>query len=511
MNPLFTQPKGNNQKTEVVEPGQRKSQRMRMRSQLSKHDHPEHEGTRSSKKQKIGFKNRLRTAAPKCKAAVPSFPNLEIDGGHTGNGTIFRTAKYNAELMPSSKDSSTRSSGKSSSEGQSPDTSLTGDGSDGSHLHHHPKRANDGKSSQPASSALTSHTSRSLTSDVRALGKKRQAQTSSDELVVTNTIAEASKATAHASAFVKQNLPAPYESDRLQRPKLPRVVSGNQRATRNSAPNALPSWADPKDPQFEIIRWLKAEKYHPVDPLVQTPPPNYTYADSSGRLKNPHKYAKEAAPQPAPLAEHPKIAYHRKNGTLTQQVSAYYKDMPKDRVLPLAGSAPPDTRTSIIGTVTSNSPTISALVSRKASAIPLFPGLAKRREAAPVVQSVEETANIPLLSSCLDWRHVQLQDDQLTSLEQEENFYARPSVKIPIPDHIKAILVDDWENVTKSQMLVPLPAEKPVETMLDDYLASERPKRIEGTSSMDILEEVIAGLKEYFERCLGRILLYRCL
>lgn len=78
-----------------------------------------------------------------------------------------------------------------------------------------------------------------------------------------------------------------------------------------------------------------------------------------------------------------------------------------------------------------------------------------------------------------------------------------------MPDHIKAILVDDWENVTKSQLLVPLPAEKPVEVILNDYLAYEKPRRMEGSPQMDILEEVIAGLKEYFERCLGRILLYR--
>jgi len=94
-------------------------------------------------------------------------------------------------------------------------------------------------------------------------------------------------------------------------------------------------------------------------------------------------------------------------------------------------------------------------------------------------------------------------------LEQEEGFHARPSIKLVIPDHLKAILVDDWENVTKNQQLVPLPTPHPVNSILADYLAVEKPKRQPGSAQADILEEMVAGLKEYFEKCLGRILLYR--
>jgi hypothetical protein len=94
-------------------------------------------------------------------------------------------------------------------------------------------------------------------------------------------------------------------------------------------------------------------------------------------------------------------------------------------------------------------------------------------------------------------------------LEQEDSFLARPSVKLVIPDHIKAILVDDWENVTKNQQLVPLPCKHSVNAILKDYVESERPKRQPGSAQADILEEVVAGLNLYFEKCLGRILLYR--
>ncbi|KAK8038746.1 MRG-domain-containing protein [Apiospora rasikravindrae] len=92
---------------------------------------------------------------------------------------------------------------------------------------------------------------------------------------------------------------------------------------------------------------------------------------------------------------------------------------------------------------------------------------------------------------------------------QEEAFYARPSIKIIIPDMLKGLLVDDWENVTKNNQLVPIPHPKPVTKVMDDYLAYEKPRRTEGSAAIDILEETVSGLKEYFDKSLGRILLYR--
>lgn len=82
-------------------------------------------------------------------------------------------------------------------------------------------------------------------------------------------------------------------------------------------------------------------------------------------------------------------------------------------------------------------------------------------------------------------------------------------INLPVPDHIQAMLVDDWENITKNNQLVPLPHEKPVTKIFEEYLIYERPNRPEGSASLDILEEVIAGFREYFEKSLSRILLYR--
>ncbi|KAI9812381.1 MAG: Esa1p-associated factor [Thelocarpon impressellum] len=91
----------------------------------------------------------------------------------------------------------------------------------------------------------------------------------------------------------------------------------------------------------------------------------------------------------------------------------------------------------------------------------------------------------------------------------EESFHTRPSVRLIVPDHLKALLVDDWENVTKNLQLVPLPSKTPANKILAHYLHEELPKRRPGSAEADILEEVVQGVRDYFDKCLGRILLYR--
>lgn len=92
---------------------------------------------------------------------------------------------------------------------------------------------------------------------------------------------------------------------------------------------------------------------------------------------------------------------------------------------------------------------------------------------------------------------------------QEDNYYNRPSVRISIPDHLKSLLVDDWENVTKSLLLVPLPSKAPANYILDEYFNEEKLNRRLGSVEADILLEFVAGLKTYFEKAIGKILLYR--
>lgn len=92
---------------------------------------------------------------------------------------------------------------------------------------------------------------------------------------------------------------------------------------------------------------------------------------------------------------------------------------------------------------------------------------------------------------------------------QEEEFVRRPAVRLFIPDTLKSILVDDWEKVTKDQKLVQMPAPTPINQFLEEYYRFESKHRRAGSADAEILEEVIAGVREYFNKCLGRILLYR--
>lgn len=92
---------------------------------------------------------------------------------------------------------------------------------------------------------------------------------------------------------------------------------------------------------------------------------------------------------------------------------------------------------------------------------------------------------------------------------QEEEYLRRPAVKIFLPELLKAALVDDWEKVTRENRLVPLPSKAPVSLFLDDYTAAETLNRRPGSAESDILSEVVAGVREYFNNCLGRMLLYK--
>ncbi len=94
-------------------------------------------------------------------------------------------------------------------------------------------------------------------------------------------------------------------------------------------------------------------------------------------------------------------------------------------------------------------------------------------------------------------------------LPQEDSFYSRPSIRIAVPDHLKNLLVDDWENVTKSLLLVPLPSQAPANYIIDAYFNEEKMNRRLESADADVLEEFCAGLKMYFEKAVGKILLYR--
>ncbi|KAF2404941.1 MRG-domain-containing protein [Trichodelitschia bisporula] len=92
-------------------------------------------------------------------------------------------------------------------------------------------------------------------------------------------------------------------------------------------------------------------------------------------------------------------------------------------------------------------------------------------------------------------------------IEKLEDFHSKPTVRIIIPDILKSILVDDWENITRNGQLTAVPADIPASLVLDEYHKQNQAGH--GQARADILEEVVYGLKEYFNKACGTLLLYK--
>lgn len=93
--------------------------------------------------------------------------------------------------------------------------------------------------------------------------------------------------------------------------------------------------------------------------------------------------------------------------------------------------------------------------------------------------------------------------------EKEEQYLRNQEIRLDIPDTLKGQLVDDWENVTKNQQLVPLPRQLTINDVLARYKRFKKEKKGNRELNEELLEEVFDGLRIYFNKALGTILLYR--
>ncbi|KAI0060498.1 MRG-domain-containing protein [Artomyces pyxidatus] len=93
---------------------------------------------------------------------------------------------------------------------------------------------------------------------------------------------------------------------------------------------------------------------------------------------------------------------------------------------------------------------------------------------------------------------------------EEDDGARRPEMRLQVPEALKVLLVDDWEAVTKNNMLVTLPRSPTVVEILAefrDHVLADPPAALRDPRT--ILPTIVAGLQVYFDRALGANLLYR--
>jgi len=83
---------------------------------------------------------------------------------------------------------------------------------------------------------------------------------------------------------------------------------------------------------------------------------------------------------------------------------------------------------------------------------------------------------------------------------QDKAIDGKYKIEIPLP--LRKKLVDDWAFITCQKYLLALPRNPTVANILDQYLASDHIKP-------NKFEEIIPGIRSYFDKVLGTLLLYR--
>ncbi|EDO00469.1 hypothetical protein SS1G_14339 [Sclerotinia sclerotiorum 1980 UF-70] len=323
------------------------------------------------------------------------------------------------------------------------------------------------------------------------------------------------------------------------------IDSGNLKITKPKSrmPGKNPDWANPKSEHWDVMKFLDDDSMVLKTNLDARPPKAKFQFIVNNSIRNPETYRPDkssyvSTPNQKPPPVHPKLQAHIKNGTDTKSLHQYYDKYEPGQINPIAGRLFDDNKLpparlkrkrlfplsydeAAIAEIMKPAPKRLKLTLKKALPKPSLKKTPAKTTGVTTEKKVHfaqgMTNNSEVRVRLVKTTKKMLPHIAKTNIVmvkrnfnylQEENFHNRPSINLVIPDHIKAILVDDWENVTKNQQLVPLPHKKPVDQILNDWLEFEKPKRPVGSAQADILEEIVAGLKEYFERCLGRILLY---
>uniref|UniRef100_A0A4X2LRB0 MRG domain-containing protein n=2 Tax=Vombatus ursinus TaxID=29139 RepID=A0A4X2LRB0_VOMUR len=89
----------------------------------------------------------------------------------------------------------------------------------------------------------------------------------------------------------------------------------------------------------------------------------------------------------------------------------------------------------------------------------------------------------------------------------EHRCLGKLEVQIRLPKALKPLLLQDWKLVTVKKKLFTLPAKKPMNAILADYVASQ--KNCTTAFKTYAIDELVVTLQEFFDMVLGTQLLYQ--
>lgn len=95
------------------------------------------------------------------------------------------------------------------------------------------------------------------------------------------------------------------------------------------------------------------------------------------------------------------------------------------------------------------------------------------------------------------------------TVDNEEQFMTTVEVRVKLPDELKPALVDDWDIINRQRKLPIVPARVTVDVILADYIRAKTSTKSNTPNKESAVQEVVAGLREYFNVMLGTQLLYK--